>query len=35
MVMNLKTIYDYAVNVDSPNYKGPFTYRKRPEIGLE
>jgi hypothetical protein len=23
MVMNLKTIYDYTVNVDSPNYKGP------------
>ena len=24
LVMNLKTIYDYAVNVESPNYKGPF-----------
>ncbi len=24
MVMNLKTIYDYTVDVDSPNYKGPF-----------
>jgi len=23
MVMNLKTIYDYTVNIDSPNYKGP------------
>lgn len=23
LVMNLKTIYDYTVNVDSPNYKGP------------
>jgi len=23
MVMNLKTIYDYTVDVDSPNYKGP------------
>ncbi len=24
LVMNLKTIYDYVVNVESPNYKGPF-----------
>ena len=24
LVMNLKTIYDYAINVESPNYKGPF-----------
>ena len=24
MVMNCKTVYDYAVNVDSPDYKGPF-----------
>ena len=24
LVMNLKTIYDYAVNAESPNYKGPF-----------
>jgi hypothetical protein len=24
MVMNLKTIYDYTVDIDSPNYKGPF-----------
>jgi len=23
LVMNLKTIYDYTVDVDSPNYKGP------------
>jgi hypothetical protein len=23
LVMNLKTIYDYSVDVDSPNYKGP------------
>ncbi len=23
LVMNLKTIYDYIVNVESPNYKGP------------
>jgi len=23
MVMNLKTIYDYTVDIDSPNYKGP------------
>ena len=24
MIMNLKTIYDYAVNRDSPDYKGPW-----------
>ena len=24
MVMNCKTVYDYAVDVDSPEYKGPF-----------
>lgn len=24
LVMNLKTIYDYTVDIDSPNYKGPF-----------
>ncbi len=24
MVMNCKTVYDYTVNTDSPDYKGPF-----------
>ena len=24
LVMNLKTIYDYTIDIDSPNYKGPF-----------
>ena len=24
MVMNCKTVYDYVVNVNSPDYKGPF-----------
>jgi hypothetical protein len=23
-VMNCKTVYDYVVNVNSPDYKGPF-----------
>ena len=24
LVMNAKTVYEYVINVDSPDYKGPF-----------
>ena len=27
MVINCKTVYDYVVNVNSPDYKGPFNQR--------
>jgi hypothetical protein len=27
MVMNCKTVYDYVINTNSPDYKGPFNQK--------